>query len=73
MSENLTSAEFQSLVSAQNKLVQTALQTLQDYDFSLGYEMDRRLKADPDLLAEFAQNPAEVAKREVGLEPLVST
>jgi hypothetical protein len=33
-----------------------------------GYEMDRRLKADPNLLAEFIENPAEVSRREVGIE-----
>jgi hypothetical protein len=33
-----------------------------------GYEMGRRLKADPDLLAEFIKNPEEISKREVGIE-----
>lgn len=42
---------------------------MQGFDFTKGYELDCRLKADPNLLAEFVQNPPEVAKREVGLEP----
>jgi len=69
MSDSQMSVEFQALASAQNSAVKATMQTLQDFDFTLGYELDRRLKANPDLLAEFAKNPAEVAKREVGIEP----
>jgi len=33
-----------------------------------GFEMDRRLKADPYLLAEFNENPEKILIREVGLK-----
>jgi hypothetical protein len=69
MSDSSMDAEFRSLALAQSSAIKTGLEFLQDFDFTKGYELDRRLKADPNLLAEFVQNPTEVAKREVDLEP----
>jgi hypothetical protein len=69
MSESSMGAELHSLALAESNAIKTGLELLQDFDFTKGYELDRRLKADPNLLAEFVQNPPEVAKREVGLEP----
>jgi hypothetical protein len=66
---NLSNEEFQSRALAQQVAVKEMLGTITAINLAKGYEMDRRLKADPNLLAEFVKNPEEVAKREVGLEP----
>jgi hypothetical protein len=68
MTQDTATKQFQSSALAQKFAVIGSLETLKDIDFTKGYEMDRRLKADTNLLAEFVKNPEEVAKREVGLE-----
>lgn len=52
-----------------SKKVVSALQVLSNVDMSPCYELDRRLKADKNLLAEFIGDPLGVAKREVGFVP----
>jgi hypothetical protein len=58
-----------STVHIQALAVRSALQILSNFDMSPCYELDRRLKADKKLLAEFIDDPEGVAKREVGLVP----
>ena len=69
MTVNITNEQFKSLTSAQNFAVRGALEVFRDVDFTKGYEMDRLLKDNPELLEEFVKDPEKVAKREVGLEP----
>ena len=63
----MTDAQFTSGALVQSFAVKGALQALAGFDFTPGYELDRRLKADPKLLAEFVNDPEGVAKREVNL------
>jgi len=63
----MTQTEFEAATHVQALAVKGALMSVSDFDFTPGYELDRRLKADPKLLAEFVKDPAGVAEREVGL------
>ena len=57
---------FQSLVKTQALSVKSALSILGGVDMTPCYELDKRLKADPALLAEFINDPVGISKREVG-------
>jgi hypothetical protein len=59
--------EIREAAALHNLAVKGSLHALTTFDFTPGYELDRRLKSDPKLLAEFKKNPAQVEKREVGL------
>ena len=65
----MQTSAMKSAVHVQALAVRSALQILGNFDMSPCYELDRRLKADKNLLAEFTKNPEGVAKREVGLVP----
>ena len=56
-------AQVKTVVSAQA----ASMRTLMNFDFSPAFELDARLKANKELLQEFIQDPAAVAKREVGI------
>ena len=68
MTTSQMTSEMVAKVAFSNTRTVAALKTFAEFDFSPGYELDRRLKADPKLLEEFIADPAGVAKREVGLE-----
>ena len=67
MSAPQMTAEMAAKVSTSNMRTLAALKVFAAFDFTPGYDLDKRLKADPKLLAEFIKDPAGVAKREVGL------
>ena len=57
---------FTSAVQIQSMAVKSALTLLSNIDMTPCYELDRRLKADAALLAEFIKDPAGISQREVG-------
>ena len=59
---------FASLEHALGTQTKEVMEMLLDIPIEKGFEMDRRLKADSHLLAEFNDNPKKVLKQEVGLE-----
>ncbi len=64
----MSSAEtFMSASVTNDYAIKGALQSVATFDFTPGYELDRLLKKDPELLKEFIKDPAAVAKREVGI------
>jgi hypothetical protein len=65
--KSISTKALTAQVQARNTDAQNALKVLSTFDFTPAYELDRRLKADTKLLAEFIKNPSAVAKREVGL------
>ena len=61
--------QTQALISAvhvQAMAVRSALSLLSNVDMTPCYELDRRLKSNPALLAEFVKDPVGVSQREVG-------
>ena len=71
--------KFHSLVSEEsltqtfNKtkdMVKKMAEHLDKVDYTPLYELDYRLKNDPDLLQEFIKDPSEIIKRETGIVPL---
>ncbi len=67
MTDNLLSTELMEAAKSRSLDAQALLHTLSTFDFTPAYEMDKRLKSNPALLAEFTKDPVGVAKREVGL------
>ena len=73
LSSNLIASEvfaenFAATSAALAAETKTFVSSILDLPIEKGYEMDRRLKADPALLAEFIENPEEISRREVGIE-----
>lgn len=69
LNKELLTTTFQKTQTALKNMVNH----LEEIDHTNLYELDYRLKNDPDLLKKFIANPQEVIKNETGIVPLEGT